>query len=76
MSYNRYFMFMMFSRYFIRIYFYIRVWFDMLWEFCFRMNYRLFSINFKAPLRSFAVVIRPIELFREPSKMKVAPYLF
>lgn len=48
----------------------------MLWEFCFRMNYKLFSISFIAPLRSFAVVIRPIEVLRDPRRMKVAPYLF
>lgn len=33
-------------------------------------------MSFKAPLRSFAVVIRPIEVFSEPRRMKVAPYLF
>lgn len=40
------------------------------------MNYRLFSISFKAPFLSFAVVIRPIEVFRDPRRINVAPYLF
>jgi hypothetical protein len=67
---------MMFSRSFIRTYFSISVWLDILCEFCFRINYRLLSMSFKAPLRSFAVVIRPMEVLREPRRMKVAPYLF
>ena len=66
----------MFYRYFIRIYFYIKVALDILWLFCFKMNYKDFSINFKLPFLSFAVVIKPIELFIEPSNIKVAPYLF
>lgn len=40
------------------------------------MNYKLFSISLEADRLSLAVVIKPIELFIEPSKIKVAPYLF
>jgi hypothetical protein len=40
------------------------------------MNYRLFSISFIVPRLSLAVVISPIEVLRDPSRMKVAPYLF
>lgn len=73
---NLSFTFNMFYLSFIRIYFYCRVWLDILWEFCFKRNYILFSIIFIAPRLSFAVVISPIELFRDPNRMKVAPYLF
>jgi len=49
---------------------------QILCEFCFKTNYKLFIINLIAPFRSFAVVINPIELFKLPNKIKVDPNLF
>lgn len=64
-----------FSLSFIRIYFSAKVLLDMLLEFCFNINYKLFTISFIPPFLSFAVVISPIALLIEPSRIKVAPYL-
>lgn len=66
---------MIFSLSFIRTYFSARVLLDMLLEFCFKINYKLFTISFIPPFLSFAVVISPIALFIEPSRINVAPYL-
>jgi hypothetical protein len=40
------------------------------------MNSKLLSISFTLVFLSFAVVIKPKELFIEPRRMNVAPYLF
>lgn len=40
------------------------------------INYKLLSISLLAPFLSLAVVIRPIDVFSVPKRIKVAPYLF
>lgn len=49
---------------------------ELLYAFCFIINYKLFIINFLQDYLSFAVVIIPIEFFNDPSKINVEPYLF